>query len=86
MVGYGVNPPQYVHHRSASCQAVGPCDWDQLNSANPNPNILIGGLVGGPSSSDAFNDTRRNDVGNQAGIDNNAVFQSVLAGIKSQTC
>jgi hypothetical protein len=45
VVGFGVNPPQRPHHRSASCQnpAPAPCDWNDYNSPNPNGNVLNGG-------------------------------------------
>ncbi|KAE8010608.1 hypothetical protein FH972_006965 [Carpinus fangiana] len=53
LVGYGSNYPQYVHHRGASI----PVDADTgcsdgfkwLNSCNPNPNVAVRALVGGPS-------------------------------------
>ncbi|VFQ98298.1 unnamed protein product [Cuscuta campestris] len=54
MVGYGVNYPKHVHHRGSSLPSVKDhpafigSDFDALNSPNPNPNLLVGAVVGGP--------------------------------------
>ena len=63
LVGFGNNPPQFPHHAGSSCPQypyhVGSScpksisetyDWDAYLSSEPNPNILYGALVGGPSS------------------------------------
>lgn len=83
VVGFGVNPPQRPHHRSASCQnpAPAPCDWNDYNSPNPNGNILNGALVGGPDQNDVYTDDRGNFQTNEVAIDYNAGFQSALAGL-----
>lgn len=67
MVGYGANFPRRIHHRGSSLpsttshpQAIG-CDggFQQFYyTSNPNPNILVGAIVGGPSENDAFSDER----------------------------
>ncbi|GFH08968.1 endoglucanase [Haematococcus lacustris] len=49
---------QQPHHRSASCSpdyAV-PCGVNDANSSNPNPSVLQGALVGGPSNDDSYAD------------------------------
>ncbi|KAI8019197.1 Endoglucanase 2 [Camellia lanceoleosa] len=53
LFGYGNKYPQYVHHRGASIpvDATTGCEdgFKWLNSTNPNQNLAIGALVGGPS-------------------------------------
>ena len=67
MVGYGPYYPKRIHHRGSSMpslarhpQAFG-CEGGFqpfFYSANPNPNILIGAVVGGPNQNDGFTDDR----------------------------
>ncbi|TOF71458.1 hypothetical protein CGJ15_28020, partial [Vibrio parahaemolyticus] len=56
VVGYGVNPPQRPHHRSSSCPWP-PADctdgWAQ-QQPGPNPHVLFGALVGGPSEDGTY--------------------------------
>lgn len=68
MVGYRDNYPQKIHHRGSSLpslksktQAIG-CDngFQFYHSADPNPNILTGAVVGGPDLNDNFYDDRNN--------------------------
>ena len=59
VVGYGHNPPTRVHHRAASCPAPPlPCNFSSLHTPLPNPNTLLGALVGGPLINDSFRDNR----------------------------
>ncbi|OVA12242.1 Glycoside hydrolase [Macleaya cordata] len=66
MVGYGARYPQRIHHRASSLPSVKAhpahigCKAGSryFLSPNPNPNLLIGAVVGGPNSSDAFPDSR----------------------------
>lgn len=69
MVGFGTNFPQQVHHRAASIVSIkkdrspvgckdGFDRWFNKNS--PNPNVLVGALVGGPDSNDGYTDSRSN--------------------------
>merc|ERR1712226_765861 len=81
VVGFGTNPPQRPRHRSSSCPLTGPCNWDQFVSANPNPHILFGALVGGPDAVDNYVDDRRDYIKNEVTIDFNAGFQSAIAGL-----
>ena len=65
MVGFGHQYPTQVHHRSASTPWDGKyysChDGDKwLQSKDPNPNILVGAMVGGPDRFDKFVDQRDN--------------------------
>ncbi|KAK9074551.1 hypothetical protein SSX86_007149 [Deinandra increscens subsp. villosa] len=66
MVGYGPRYPQRIHHRGSSlpsvrvhpahigCQAGS----QYFFSPDPNPNVLVGAVVGGPNTTDAFPDSR----------------------------
>ncbi|KAM0961119.1 hypothetical protein ACFX13_020866 [Malus domestica] len=66
MVGYGARYPQRIHHRGSSLPSVQAhparigCKAGSryFLSPNPNPNLLVGAVVGGPNSSDAFPDSR----------------------------
>ncbi|KAL2497535.1 Endoglucanase 3 [Abeliophyllum distichum] len=67
MVGYGTNFPRRIHHRGSSLpsqtihpQAFG-CEGGFqpfFYTANPNPNLLVGAIVGGPNQNDFFPDDR----------------------------
>ncbi|OVA11613.1 Glycoside hydrolase [Macleaya cordata] len=67
MVGFGPSYPKRIHHRGSSLpsktsyrQTIG-CDGGFqpfFYSSKPNPNILIGAVVGGPDQNDAFPDDR----------------------------
>ena len=67
MVGFGANFPKRIHHRGSSIpskashpQAFG-CDngfQSFFYTSNPNPNTLIGAIVGGPNQNDGFPDDR----------------------------
>ncbi|XP_037094013.1 endoglucanase 15-like [Pollicipes pollicipes] len=84
VVGFGNNPPVRAHHAGASCpNAPAPCSWDQLNSPNPNPQVLYGALVGGPDINDNYADDRNDYVKNEVACDYNAGFQSAIAGVLS---
>ena len=56
-----------------------PCGTDERDAEGPSPQILYGGLVGGPDERDNFFDDRRNWWQNEAGI-NVAGFQGAVAG------
>ncbi|KAJ6810308.1 endoglucanase 17-like [Iris pallida] len=66
MVGYGTRYPQRIHHRGSSLPSVSahpariPCrtGFTALNSGTPNPNLLVGAVVGGPDARDRFPDQR----------------------------
>nr|CAD54726.1 beta-1,4-endoglucanase [Mastotermes darwiniensis] len=80
VVGFGNNPPTHPHHRSSSCpDAPATCDWNNYNSADPNPHVLYGALVGGPDSNDNYEDLRSDYVANEVATDYNAAFQSLLS-------
>ncbi|EPS73295.1 hypothetical protein M569_01458 [Genlisea aurea] len=66
MVGYGARYPRRIHHRGSSLPSVAAHPWRigckdgtrYYLSQNPNPNVLVGAVVGGPNCSDAFPDSR----------------------------
>ncbi|KAF4527169.1 hypothetical protein B566_EDAN006094 [Ephemera danica] len=82
MIGFGTNYPRKPHHSASSCPDMpAPCGWEQHAAPGNNPQILIGALVGGPDRNDIYNDTRNNWNQNDVGIDYNAGFQSLIAGL-----
>jgi len=83
VVGFGDNPPVRPHHAGASCPSSGQCSWDQLNSPDPNPQVLYGALVGGPDINDQYVDDRNDYVKNEVACDYNAGFQSAVAAVLS---
>ena len=65
-----------------------PCDWSNFNDPAPNPQVLYGALVGGPTSpgSDEINDIRSDYVEMEVALDYNAAYQSTLAALVELTC
>ncbi|XP_002739246.1 uncharacterized protein LOC100366322 [Saccoglossus kowalevskii] len=83
VVGFGVNPPVRPHHRGGSCpDTVDACTVIYLRSADPNPHILYGALVGGPDETDSYTDDRQDYFKNEVTLDYNAAFQSAVAGLR----
>ncbi|PIN14496.1 Cellulase [Handroanthus impetiginosus] len=93
LVGYGPAYPQRVHHRGASAASyrenkvfVGCMQsyhtW--FGSHNPNPNVLVGALVGGPDSNDEFRDRRDNFAQTEACTYNTAPLVGVFAQFHAQ--
>lgn len=66
MVGYGDKFPQKIHHRASSLPSMDnhPDHIDckggtpYFQSQDPNPNLLIGAVVGGPNATDGYPDSR----------------------------
>nr|GMD70465.1 endoglucanase 8 [Ipomoea batatas] len=66
MVGYGERYPQRIHHRASSLPSVDAhparigcyAGSRYYLSPNPNPNLLIGAVIGGPNITDHFPDSR----------------------------
>ncbi|XP_028078856.1 endoglucanase 17 [Camellia sinensis] len=66
MVGYGPRYPLRIHHRGSSLPSIAThpgkiqCSsgFNIMNSQSPNPNILVGAVVGGPDQNDRFPDQR----------------------------
>jgi hypothetical protein len=82
IVGWGVNPPTHAHHRAASCPITGPCSYEvDYEKPDPNPNVIVGALVGGPDRNDVFSDSRQDWEETEVGLDYNAAYQGVLAAM-----
>ncbi|GMP31941.1 hypothetical protein CsSME_00005936 [Camellia sinensis var. sinensis] len=85
LVGYGNKYPQYVHHRGASIpvDATTGCEdgFKWLNSTNPNPNLAIGALVGGPFQNETYIDSRNNSMQGEPTTYNNALIVALLSGL-----
>ena len=66
MVGYGPRYPQRIHHRGSSLPSIAShpfkiqctAGFSVMKSQSPNPNVLIGAVVGGPDRRDRFLDQR----------------------------
>ncbi|MDQ1293004.1 MAG: endoglucanase, partial [Actinomycetota bacterium] len=83
MVGFGTNSPKNTHHRTAHGTWANNIDGPPTASRH----LLIGALVGGPSSADdgkTYVDTRNNYQQNEPAIDYNAGLTSALARLYSE--
>ncbi|KAK1295019.1 Endoglucanase 17 [Acorus calamus] len=66
MVGYGLRYPKRIHHRGSSLPSMAAhpgkiqCSsgFSAMSTALPNPNVLVGAVVGGPDANDRFPDQR----------------------------
>ncbi|MFQ6634092.1 hypothetical protein Gotur_010474 [Gossypium turneri] len=87
LVGYGSRYPLYVHHRGSSIpvNADTSCQdgFKWLYSDDPNPNIAVGALVGGPSLNDSYSDTRDNVKQSEPSTYNGALLVGLLSGLIS---
>ncbi|CAK9178429.1 unnamed protein product [Ilex paraguariensis] len=85
LVGYGDNYPQYVHHRGASIPAdatTGCKDGFQwMDSTEPNPNVAVGALVGGPFLNETYIDSRNNSMQGEPTTYNSAFIVGLLSSL-----
>ncbi|XP_041016468.1 endoglucanase 2 isoform X2 [Juglans microcarpa x Juglans regia] len=85
LVGYGNRYPQYVHHRGASIPAdanTGCIDgFKWFDSTDPNPNVAIGGLVGGPFLNGTYIDSRNNSMQGEPTTYNSALIVGLLSSL-----
>lgn len=73
VVGYGENPPQNVHHRTAHAS------WkNAVETPDTNRHILYGALAGGPNQDGSYEDDRGNHINNEVACDYNAGFTGLL--------
>ncbi|MFA0813595.1 glycoside hydrolase family 9 protein [Microbulbifer epialgicus] len=73
-IGMAPNGPKNPHHRTAHGS------WsDNLQFPVESRHLLIGALVGGPGSGDAYEDDRGDYIANEVATDYNAGFTSALA-------
>ncbi|XP_073306220.1 endoglucanase 1-like [Primulina huaijiensis] len=87
MVGFGQRYPLRIHHRGSSLPSVhdhsahiGCGDGFQyLYSSSPNPNVLVGAIIGGPDNRDNFWNDRNNYQQSEPATYINAPFVGVLA-------
>ncbi|MDP4179919.1 MAG: glycoside hydrolase family 9 protein [Bacillota bacterium] len=76
VVGFGTNPPQHPHHRTAHSS------WsDQQTTPEYHRHVLYGALVGGPDSGDAYTDDIKNYTCNEVACDYNAGFVALLSSM-----
>jgi hypothetical protein len=73
VVGYGENYPVNVHHRTAHSSYKNDLDYPETNA-----HILYGALVGGPTQSGEYEDSRGNYINNEVATDYNAGFTALL--------
>ncbi|WCJ25030.1 glycosyl hydrolase 9B7 [Euphorbia peplus] len=92
VVGYGMEYPQYVHHRGSSIpvHAKTGCanGFVWLYSPDPNPNVAVGALVGGPSLDETYKDTkknRNNTLEAEPTTYNSALLVGLLSGLVSHS-
>lgn len=84
LVGYGDSYPQQVHHRGASIPAddkTGCKGFQWLTSDQPNPNVAVGALVGGPFKNDSYIDVRNNSMQGEPSTYSSAVLVGLLSGL-----
>ncbi|XP_074376812.1 endoglucanase 10-like [Apium graveolens] len=85
LIGYGKNNPQYIHHRGSSIpvNATTGCTdgfmW--LNSTDPNPNVAVGAMVGGPFFNETYIDSRNNSMQGEPTTYNSAFLVGLLSGL-----
>ncbi|KAJ8764797.1 hypothetical protein K2173_010262 [Erythroxylum novogranatense] len=92
MVGFGSRYPQHVHHRGSSSPSIHThqsrisCNdgFHYLYSASPNPNVLVGAIIGGPDRSDHFSDDRNNYQQSEPATYINAPFVGAVAFFSAQ--
>ncbi|KAF8412401.1 hypothetical protein HHK36_000364 [Tetracentron sinense] len=90
MVGYGEKFPQRIHHRGSSLPSIDKypkhikCKGGTpyYLSHKPNPNLLIGAVVGGPDANDTYPDSRAFFVESEPTTYINAPLVGVLAFFK----
>lgn len=74
VVGFGENPPEHPHHRTAQGS------WaDNMSEPANHRHTLFGALVGGPDASDGYTDTVTDYNKNEVACDYNAGFTGGLA-------
>ncbi|CAL0326191.1 unnamed protein product [Lupinus luteus] len=92
LIGYGSKYPLHVHHRGASIASifslhseVGCVKGFEIwySRPEPNPNVLFGGLVGGPDENDDFSDERSNYEQTEPTTSGSAPLIGIFAKLQS---
>lgn len=89
MVGYapdGATSPRRPSERASSCppDPSAGCGAEAFSAGSPNPSLLSGALVHGPSASGAYSDSRSAAANNGVSILNNSPLSILLAGFESR--
>jgi endoglucanase len=79
VVGFGNNPPQQPHHRTAHGSWL-----DNINNPTYQRHLLYGALVGGPDQTDGYTDSCADYVKNEVATDYNAGFIGALARLAQE--
>jgi endoglucanase len=74
VVGFGENPPEHPHHRTAQGSYS-----NNMNEPASHRHTLYGALVGGPDAGDNYNDIVSDYTANEVACDYNAGFTGILA-------
>ncbi|XP_077234391.1 endoglucanase 8-like [Tasmannia lanceolata] len=93
MVGFGTKFPQRIHHRGSSLPSITqhPAHIECKEGTpyyltpNPNPNLLIGAVVGGPNITDGYPDSRAFFIESEPTTYINAPLVGLLAYFKSHS-
>ncbi|XP_057445233.1 endoglucanase 5 [Lotus japonicus] len=92
LIGYGPNYPSHVHHRDSSIASISVLHSEVscvqgfeawYRRGEPNPNILYGGLVGGPGRNDDFSDERSNYEQTEPTTSGSAPLIGIFAKLQS---
>lgn len=90
LVGFGKRYPKHVHHRGASIpknkvkyNCKGGFKW--RDSSKPNPNTIVGAMVGGPDKKDGFRDDRKNYNYTEPTLAGNAGLVAALVALSGDT-
>lgn len=73
VVGYGKDSPKNPHHRTAHSSYKNDLEYPETNA-----HILYGALVGGPTQTGEYEDSRGNYINNEVATDYNAGFTALL--------
>lgn len=93
MVGFSTKFPRRIHHRGSSIPSIkvlsrkvtckeGFSSW--LPTSDPNPNIHVGAIVGGPDGNDQFSDNRGDSSHSEPATYINAAFVGACAAAMGQ--
>ncbi|CAO2175561.1 unnamed protein product [Urochloa humidicola] len=93
MAGYSSKFPRRIHHRGSSIPSIhalprkvtcneGFSSW--FPTSNPNPNVHVGAIVGGPDGNDQFQDNRGDSTHSEPATYINAAFVGACAAALGQ--